>query len=122
MTNRSEQNWPNDAVNAVDIPSPTETRTKLTTIPFSGFYESIHSQELDRALGDMVTDSSGCRPISERLGNDIWDGIHWGDAMRAYAVAYSKRFAGLLREEYGIEVTWESISSPREYNFTTEGQ
>jgi len=92
----------------------------ITTIPFSGFYESSHSYELDRALEDMVSDSSGCHPVSDRLAEEIWDGLDWSVAMHEYAREYAEYFAIWLGGEYGIKLKYESMSSPREYNFTTD--
>jgi hypothetical protein len=92
----------------------------ITTIPFSGFYESTHSRELDRTIERMVEDSSGCHPISDKLAEEIWDGIDWKTAMSAYAKNYAESFAYWFKCEYYITLEWESMSSPREYNFATD--
>lgn len=92
-----------------------------TTIPFSGFYESMHSHELDRALEDMVSDSSGCHPVSERIANDLW--MHCNYPFQQYAKEFIIEFAEYFKQVTGIELTgWkpDGMESPREYNFTTD--
>jgi hypothetical protein len=92
----------------------------LTTIPFSGFYESMHDGKLDRALENMTSDSSGWHPISDKIAEDIWTNVNWGDAMKAYAKLYTENFAFWFKCEYDVALEWESMTSPREYNFTTD--
>jgi len=92
----------------------------LTTIPFSGFYGSIHDSEIDNVLEQMVSDSSGVSPVSDRISSDLW--MHTGDCRTEYSRAYVENFTALLNGETGLKValTWESLSSPREYNFATD--
>lgn len=92
----------------------------LTTIPFSGFYGSIHEQQINDCLEQMVSDSSGCHPASERVSEELWS--HTGNPWPAYAKAYCENFTALLNGETGqkVRITFESLSSPRQYNFTTD--
>jgi hypothetical protein len=92
----------------------------LTTIPFSGFYESMHDHAIDDVLEQMVSDSSGCHPASERISNDLW--MHFNTPMVEYTKAFVECFQTLFNAETGLQVRfkWESVSSPREYNFTTD--
>lgn len=92
----------------------------LTTIPFSGFYESIHSHELDNVLEQMVSDSSGCRPASDRVSEELWS--HAPYPMIEYTRAFVESFNMLLNAEAGlnIKLEWESVKSPRQYNFGTD--
>ena len=92
----------------------------LTTIPFSGFYESHHSGEIDRTLEMMLSDSSGCSPASERISEEIWG--HVSTPMVAYTKAFVESFQAMLKDkaELDIPITWESVQSPREYNFGTD--
>jgi hypothetical protein len=89
----------------------------LTTIPFSGFYESLHDSELDNALGYMFADyATGC-DVNEDLHYKAHNLIHWGDAHKAYA----HRYAGAFADHFAIpSLEFESLSSPKEYNFTTD--
>jgi hypothetical protein len=92
----------------------------LTTIPFSGFYGSIHEQQIDDCLEQMVSDSSGCHPASDHVSEELWS--HTGNPRPAYAKAYCENFTALLNDWTGlnIRIKFESLSSPREYNFTTD--
>ena len=92
----------------------------LTTIPFSGFYNSIHSSLLDNALESMFSDSSGYHPTSKRLSEKLWG--HSPYPVKEYSKAYVKAFEAKLKEETGLNISlsFESVSSPKEYNFTTD--
>jgi len=89
--------------------------TRLTTVPFSGFYNSWHDYELDHALDSMVSDKTGCHPY-ESIRERVFDLIPWGDVHTAYARKYCAAFA----EEYGIDLKFESMSSPKYYNYETD--
>lgn len=87
----------------------------LTVIPFSGFYHSIHDEEVDSALESMFQDSSG--NANDALTMRAFDCVDWQLAQTAYA----KHYAGGFADEFEIEgLTFESLNSPREYNFTTD--
>ena len=89
----------------------------LTTIPFSGFYESLHNSAFDCALEGIFSDSdTGCC-VNEPLMWKAHDCINWRMAHELYA----KEYAESLAHEFGINsLKFESLSSPREYNFTTD--
>lgn len=92
----------------------------LTTIPFSGFYNSIHDKTIDDALKGMLSDSSGCHPASERISEEIY--LYTKIPMNEYTLRYVRIFAQWLNEKSGLNISlaWESVSSPREYNFETD--
>lgn len=88
----------------------------LTTIPFSGFYESHHDAELDDALDRMFSDrGTGCTvngPLRDRaLGACQWGLVHGN---------YAAEYARALAEKFKIAMKFESLQSPREYNFATD--
>lgn len=86
-----------------------------TIIPFSGFYDSLHDSETDRALGQCLSDSNG--DPYDSLVSRAFDCINWRSAHVAYSEAYAQAFA----EEFEIDgLEFESLQSPREYNFTTD--
>jgi len=88
----------------------------LTTIPFSGFYYSIHEGELDRTLEQMFSDrESGCRR-NEGLEARVQSKCDWTLVSANYAAAY----AAAMADEFKIAMTFESLKSPSEYNFTTD--
>lgn len=95
-----------------DITRPSS----LVVVPFSGFYNSWHDDALDRALEMMFSDrDTGCH-VNEELQGRAFDCIEW----QAVHVAYSVRYCEAFAEEFGVRLKWESLSSPREYNFSTD--
>jgi hypothetical protein len=96
-----------------------------STIPFPGFYESILSDELDNVEEQEV----------ERMIEDEWDGFEAGQIHEVLmdhadyrgmhndlAKAYVSRFEDWLNEELDLDIhlDFSTMSSPREYNFTTD--
>ena len=91
-----------------------------TTIPFSGFYESIHACEIDSALENRLSDSSGCNPVSERISDEIY--LHTGDVSEVYARRYLEDFQSWLAANCDVDVKlhYAALSSPKYYNFSTD--
>ena len=88
----------------------------LTTIPFQGFYNSIHDAELDDTLERMFSDrDTGCQR-NEKLEARVHDKCRWHLVHNAYALSY----ANAMADEFKIAMTFESMKSPKEYNFTTD--
>ena len=69
----------------------------LATIPFSGFYESVHMDALERE-------------------GEEFPGADWRKVFFSYAKAYATEYlhAACIVGEF------ESLESPREYNFSTD--
>ena len=87
----------------------------LTTIPFSGFYESLHSSAIDDSINQEFSDDQGIE--NAELSYRAWDSMQFGDVRNEYAKEYAKIFG----HEFGIKsLSFESMTSPREYNFTTD--
>ena len=92
-------------------------------LPFSGFYESWHSDEIDRALemdlngiinGDDATgELDHDAPEAEYLWNGTVD-------YRAIEREYCKEYAQLFGTEFDLECEFIEMTSPREYNFATD--
>lgn len=90
----------------------TTTDTRVDTlIPFSGFYESIHSWRLDDLLN--VGEDSDLSSVERDKRIDAMD---WKFEMENYAKQYVKQISKML----GIELEFIELNSPREYNFTTD--
>lgn len=90
---------------------------KTIVIPFSGFYESIHDSELDTTLERMFSDrETGC-DVNAGLQWRAYDSCDWRAVHEAYAKDYAERFAC---EFEIVGMSFESLQSPREYNFTTD--
>lgn len=89
----------------------------LSTIPFSGFYESWHEDEIDRTFSDMFLDRAGRGiPAPESLSDRARDAVQWSFVYQSYAKDYAEGFLQWL----GLNGTFESMSSPKYYNFETD--
>lgn len=86
-----------------------------TTIPFSGFYYSIHDSELDEALKQTFSDESG--EAYPSLVEKAFDLVDWGAAHREYAKVYAQKFA----QEFELKtLTFDELVCPKYYNFETD--
>ena len=93
-----------------------------TSIPFSGFYESIHDAEIDRAMEYCIQNSRG--DVNPGLA-EAWYAKHTFDYSKIqneYSREYLSRFEGYFNAETGLKITlkFSELISPREYNFTTD--
>ncbi len=86
----------------------------LTTIPFSGFYNSLHDSNCVEAL--RRTFENDCGEVREDIFYFAQDKIDWRYVHEKYAAAYAGHFA----DEFHIKMEFESMKSPREYNFSTD--
>ena len=87
----------------------------LTTVPFSGFYCSVHDEELDHCL-ERLFDRQGTGATNPDLVDAARDAIDWPCVYEAYAA----RFVDDLGTEYDLILDFESLSSPKYYNFETD--
>ena len=114
--------------------------TVSVIIPFGGFYESLWSSEIDRqetSFAEYEADERQCnadyypddyQPAHLRLDQgEIADILYrvtqYRDCYSAVARAYVSGFDDMCAEELGTPLdsfTFEAMSSPREYNFTTD--
>jgi len=79
----------------------TQTQTNEFSLAFGGFYHSEHSETIENNI--------------EVLGYD-WESI---DYKRTY-INYCNAYLSRLSEELEINLSFISLDSPREYNFTTD--
>ena len=86
----------------------------LTTIPFSGFYYSLHDSALDSALESIFSDDSGEKRDSIFYAAQA--ATDWRTVQNKYAVEYAAAFAA----KFNLPLQFESMKSPREYNFSTD--
>lgn len=84
-------------------------------IPFSGFYDSIHSYLLDRECEFITQDSSGRErhTLAEHLHRYFG---YTADMLDAYAKLYVEEW----RDAAGIACEFHHVDSPRYYNFETD--
>jgi hypothetical protein len=89
----------------------------LSTIPFSGFYYSIHDQEIDHTLESMFSDrNTGCE-VYHGLVEQVYRNCDFSAVYLEYAKEYAENFG----QEFEIKsLKFESMQSPKEYNFTTD--
>lgn len=85
-------------------------------IPFSGFYESIHSDTIDHAVENLVSDDDG-EPMQTHL-DALYDIIPWNLVRGEYAKEYVAHLDA--RMPLDLPLQFEELDSPREYNFTTD--
>lgn len=80
----------------------------ITGIPFSGFYETVHRDHIDRFYEDDQGD------ISDEKMKKLCDNAKEDekDYCREYVHCFSKFI--------GIKLEFESMTSPKEYNFKTD--
>jgi hypothetical protein len=89
--------------------------TKLTTLPFSGFYQSRHDALIDRAVEGVFRDDDG--EPNGGLACALTMDCNFGPVFELYARYYARAFA----DEFKITtLKFESLRSPREYNFDTD--
>lgn len=90
-------------------------KTMLTTIPFSGFYCSLHDSSIDGALKQEFSDDHGIE--NAELAYRAWESANWHEVHNGYAKEYAENFG----HEFGIKsLDFESLRCPKEYNFTTD--
>jgi len=85
-----------------------DKETVTASLPFSGFYDSIHSDRLDRVLIDEEL------PIEEQ--DKLFDEIDW----KKEQINYAKGYTDIISELLGMPLQFEELDSPREYNFRTD--
>lgn len=86
----------------------------LTTIPFSGFYNSVHDSNCDEVLRRTFDNDRG--EVREDIFYFAQDKIDWRYVHEKYAAEYAAAFAA----EFNLPLQFESMKSPREYNFSTD--
>lgn len=89
----------------------------IIQIPFSGFYDSIHSINIEYELdcGIFTDHATGCTNY-DRLSELFYNAIDWHQSRLDYAREYVDNF----NREFGLNLVFESMTSPREYNFSTD--
>lgn len=97
----------------------------ITQIPFSGFYESNHSFAFDNYIEYEMEELASFVDDGEILGlygEYFDDSIDWKKAHEQYAKFYVDRFNEYFDDVLNINLglTFESLSSPTYYNYTTD--
>lgn len=87
------------------------------TVPFSGFYQSLHDFALDQAIEQMFSDSATGTERNEGLEQRFFNLCDFSQVHNSYAKAYAEAFA----QAFGLEtLKFEKLVNPREYNAETD--
>jgi hypothetical protein len=100
----------------------TKPITLSAQIPFSGFYETAHSDAIDRAIKDCF--------YNEETGEDLpiphdfyFSFKHYLTINNEYSRLYVSEWIDYFNDATGLDikpVTFEEMTSPKEYNFETD--
>ena len=91
----------------------------LTTIPFQGFYNSIHSQEVARIWEyecEIFAEDAG-ENMPEWVSEIVWRDCDYSEIYDKYAAAYAESFCNWMEFDNAV---FDGMESPREYNFETD--
>lgn len=88
---------------------------RQTTLPFSGFYHSSHSELLDSTLHYMFADETGNTNVE--LTDRAFSNVNWTKVHEEYAKIYAENFAGMFNLE---TLAFKDLVSPKYYNYETD--
>ena len=89
----------------------------IIQLPFSGFYNSIHSSNIEYELdSDVFTDHASGMINNDRLSELAYDAIDWNELHLDYVREYVDNF----NNKFDLNLKFESMTSPKEYNFSTD--
>ena len=81
----------------------------IATIPFAGFYETLHDMAINDAFDSLFQDSEG--DTYEALQNKAWIFADFSEAFEDYAINYAEAFC----EEFKINAKFESMKGTKDY-------
>jgi hypothetical protein len=88
----------------------------LSTIPFLGFYDTVHDDAIDCAIESLFEDDNG--DCNSDLINHFYSSncIDYEQVRTAYAKDYAQAFAYATK----LQLSFDELNSPNEYNFQTD--
>jgi hypothetical protein len=103
----------------------------IVRLPFAGFYESVHSQQLDAAQerdaehfasSDNEDYPNAVGMEESDLNEILFQMADYGKGFEKYSRDYVSAFDGYVKQETGVDLglEFEKLESPREYNFETD--
>lgn len=97
----------------------------IIQLPFEGFYNSVHGDILDHEIESIFSDDSGHPlPDYDSLYCSVWDKPGaWSTIALEYSQLYVEALKNELKDAHDItldSLKFESLASPREYNFETD--
>jgi hypothetical protein len=93
----------------------TTTTQRTIGIPFSGFYESIHSDNIDHTEEQMFSDDDG--EVNSEAAHEFYMACDYHKVHHRYAQEYAADFAAHAEL---ASLKFMALDSPREYNFRTD--
>lgn len=84
-------------------------------VPFAGFESSCHSARIDDAEEQLFNGDDG-QPISYRLYEMFWMNTCYLSVFHSYAKTYVAELANAIK----VQLDYEEMVSPKEYNFMTD--
>lgn len=97
--------------------------SKITTIPFAGFYNSIWSDGIDRAEEMYLENLEQEDGVEIKASSDaIWKAADYRAMYNYVARKYVDYLNDYIKDEFDLDLDlkFESMQSPREYNFETD--
>lgn len=85
-----------------------------TTIPFKGFYETLHDSNIDWALARDLADENG--NTYDGLVERFYMNARWRHVHEQYAKSFAENFC----LHFKVKAQFSRLDSPREYNFETD--
>ena len=96
----------------------------ITAIPFAGFYESVFSAELDNVEEQNAEYMAEENPKihAKDYAEIFYYCMDYGAAFRQIAAEYAVAFNEYIKDEFDLDLDlkFEGLESPKEYNFTTD--
>lgn len=86
----------------------------LCVLPFSGFYGSLHSEAIDHQEEQMFSFDNG--EVHQSLYERFYQHMDYTSLYERYAESYVEAISELTE----LELEFDGLSYPREYNFTTD--
>lgn len=88
-----------------------------TTIKFHGFYDSIHSCNIDHMIEYYLEDEE-----YNQLYDDVYANIDFKQIYKSYIESYCNNLNNHIYHEYDVNLDFKDLKlwSPREYNFQTD--
>jgi len=87
-----------------------------TTVPWCGIYGTVMPEIMDDALNSILSDSGTGMIVDQESVEAANDAMNWHAAHAALAKEYTEQWAKWLQ----LDVQFQSMWSPREYNFLTD--
>ena len=88
-----------------------------TNIRFNGFYDSIHSDNIDHAIESYYADDNGLFNY-----DSIADNIDYKTIFKDYIEVFTDEFKSWIQDNYNLDIEFKDLTlvSPQYYNYSTD--